>query len=194
LQAWWNDISGWNPGVKTPRTLRSLIKDYSNDYYLLLASPDYLLAIEQDLLAGFSSIEKQERLCIISSKDHNLPKVFFQNLVISNARLQSRLGGTRASLHPRVAALLLAGAKSWGFDPKRFKKHIASLVSRSPELRKYSRLRMSDDQVREFIRHKLNQSLTLSCTVLLRQLRNNGHACEQARFKGLYWQVKEGRL
>jgi hypothetical protein len=49
---------------------------------------------------------------------------------------------------------------------------------------------MEDDDVGAFVKAELTADASASCSVLLRRLRDGGRACEQARFKQIYWQTK----
>jgi hypothetical protein len=49
---------------------------------------------------------------------------------------------------------------------------------------------MEDDDVRAFVKAELAADASASCAVLLRRLRDSGRACEQARFKQIYWHTK----
>ena len=70
-------------------------------------------------------------------------------------------------------------------------KKLNRLVANSPTLRKYDRRPMDDEEVKRFIWKSLKLDPAVSCTSLLRTLRNSQRACEQKRFKGLYWSVKD---
>jgi hypothetical protein len=48
------------------------------------------------------------------------------------------------------------------------------------------RRRLSDEEVRRFIREQLAERPTLRQTRVLRLLRESGYSCEQARFKALF--------
>jgi len=49
---------------------------------------------------------------------------------------------------------------------------------------------MEDEDVKAFVKAELAADASASCAVLLRTLRDGGRACEQARFKQIYWQTK----
>ena len=52
------------------------------------------------------------------------------------------------------------------------------------------RQKMTDDDVRDFIRQALMRDPRAAQTKLLRSLRDTGRACEQARFKRLFIEVR----
>jgi hypothetical protein len=88
--------------------------------------------------------------------------------------------------------LILNKAAVWGLNAKVLNRKLSNMISRSPELPKFERERLSDAQVRGYIRQGLRKGPQPSCSSLLRALRDSGLACEQSRFKNLYWEVKEG--
>jgi hypothetical protein len=45
---------------------------------------------------------------------------------------------------------------------------------------------LTDSDVKAFVREHLNVDAPLSRIALLRELRGNGHSCEQARFSRLF--------
>jgi hypothetical protein len=155
-----------------------------------VASPPYLKAIEKDLLSAFEAISDPDRILVITSRNGGRTKLN-GNLIHSDARLQPALGGARVSLNARVAEMIIMNSGTWGLDASALAKKLNRLVANSPTLRKYDRQPMDDEEVKRFIWKSLKQNSTLSCTSLLRTLRNSQRACEQKRFKGLYWGVKD---
>jgi hypothetical protein len=94
-----------------------------------------------------------------------------------------------------VARRILENAEAWGFTVGSIRQHLLKLIEVSEAPVKFERARMNDEAVREFIREALGRTNRPSCSVLLRELRGNGRACEQSRFKTLYNEVKlEGTL
>jgi hypothetical protein len=192
-QAWWDALSEFpGPDGSDPRSLTSLVRKSRNAYFLIVASPDYLSAVERDLLGVSERMADPSKLIIISSRPDVADERLSDNLIPSDARLQARLGGARGSLNARVASLILNKAAVWGLNARALNRKLSNMISRSPELPKFERERLSDAQVRDFIRRDLRKVPQPSCSSLLRALRDGGLACEQSRFKNLYWEVKEG--
>jgi hypothetical protein len=101
------------------------------------------------------------------------------------------VGGARASLNARVASLVLKKIPTCGFNADALRNEIRAISARSPKLPAYGRTRTHDSEVKKFIRHRLSQSTAMSFSSLLREFRDSGRACEAARFKSLYYEVKE---
>ena len=192
-QAWWDALSDFpGPDTAEPRSLTNLVRRSRNAYFLIVASPDYLSAVGRDLLGVCERMADPSKLIIISSRSEVTDGRLSNNLVPSDARLQARLGGARGSLNARVASMILNKAAVWGLNAKALNRKLSDMISRSPELPRFERERLGDAQVRDFISRGLRQRPQPSCSSLLRSLRDGGLACEQSRFKNLYWEVKEG--
>ncbi len=193
LQKWWEALSAFpGPDTAEPRTLSALIQRSRNAHYLIVASKDYLAAIENDLLIATESIADLNKLVIITSRSEVGNEHLGHSLVPTDARLQARLGGTRGSLSARIASMILQNADAWGLGADVVIKRLRNLIARSPRLTKLERARIDDNQVRDFIRKGLRQRPQPSCSSLLRSLRDSELACEQSRFRKLYWEVREG--
>lgn len=192
-QAWWDALAEFpGPDASQPRSLTDLVQKSRNAHLLVVASPDYLSAVERDLLGVSEHMADPIQLIIISSRPDVTDERLSASLVPSDARLQARLGGARGSLNARVASLILNKSTDWGLNAEALNRRLSNMISRSPELPKFERERLSDAQVRDFIRRGLRKRPQPSCSSLLRSLRDGGLACEQSRFKSLYWEVKEG--
>lgn len=192
LQKWWDALSAFpGPDTAEPRTLSGLVQRSRSAHYLIIASKDYLEAIESDLLTATEFIADPNKLLIITSRSELGNEHLDYNLVPTDARLQTRLGGTRGSLSARIASMILQNADAWGLSADVVVRRLRNLIARSPKLPKFERERVCDEQVRDFIRKGLRQRPQPSCSLLLRSLRDSDLACEQSRFKNLYWEVKE---
>jgi hypothetical protein len=191
VQGWWNSLCSFsNPMIDGVRSFSTLVQRFSHDYFLIIASSDYILAIEQDLLNAISRLVDRRRLIIISSHAGVTGSSLNSYLIPSDARLQIHVGGALGALHARVAAMVLKNIKEWGFNAEVIRNKVEAIMSHSPPLPTYDRSPMTDCRVQNFIREALNQTPQASFTTLLRRLRDSGRACEQGRFKHLYNQVK----
>lgn len=192
LQGWWEALASSSCITgRGPRSLASLTKSVGRDYFLFVASPDYLLAVEDDLLRAVAKPFPQDRLLIVTSRNGQAENPLGQFIITSSARLQARVGGARTSLNARVASLVLKKVTNHGFNAEAIRKDIQTVTARSPKLLKYERTRMSDGEIKVFIRNRLKRLAQLSFSSLLREFRDSGRACEASRFKDLYYEVKE---
>lgn len=191
LQTWWDSLCRFAGGGKNePYSLTELLMNSKRSNFLLVASPHYLAAAEKDLQSGLSALASPERLMVVTSPSRAIKGPLREHIVFSSTRLQPSMGGSCMSLHARVASLILKKVNSWGFEAESVGKRIGELIKRTPQSPKLQHQRMTDDQVRKFVEINLKINPQLSCTALLKILRSEGLACEQSRFKGLYWEVR----
>lgn len=191
LQGWWKVLTDSRCARdKGSRSLTALAQSARHDYYLFVVSPDYLLAISDDLLNAVNQYLSSGRILIVSSGDGHDERLS-KFVITSRARLQARVGGARAALNARVASLVLKKILTCGFDAAALRKDIHAVASRSPKLPVYERTRTNDAEIKMFICGRLSQPVPASFSSLLREFRDGGRACEANRFKNLYYEVKE---
>ena len=179
---WWAALREWSGPVFGPRSLAQLAAVDREARLLLVLSRPYLNACRDDVLAAASIVASAGGLSIVSAgtkSDSQLEDL----LLPVDARLQHALGGTRRSLNVRVAEHLLAGGLT---THEEMKTSLERLLVSQPPVPRYERLVMTDRQVGGFIRQRLRIDRSVSCTRLLRELRESGHACEQRRFSALF--------
>jgi hypothetical protein len=176
-----------------PRSLAKLARTTPKAAFVIIASPDYLLALEEDLLSSLRVLPDPNQLIIVSSYSAALSQPLRDHIVPSVATLQSLVGGALGSLHARIALMILENAHKWELRADTLRKRLIKLAANSPQLRKYDRKRLSDTEVNEFVRQTLKRTPQPSCTAVLEELRNGGLACEQKRFKEIYWAAREVR-
>jgi hypothetical protein len=100
------------------------------------------------------------------------------------------LGGALMSLNIRVAREIFR--RGWPLTHPELAMRIRELCGDASYRRRPERERLTDEQVRKFVREALGTSPSLACSPLLAQLRRSHQlACEQKRFKRLYGEVVE---
>lgn len=193
LQNWWKALCNFTaPTINKSHSISNLFQTFDHDRFLFVMSPDYLTAMEQDLLTALPHLESRSEVIIVSSRYKSINPTLDKFLVPSDARLQARVGGARNALNARVASMILDNSREWGFSAESIRKQVETLIAHSPAQTKYDRSPMSDGAVKDFIRRALKRSPLSSYTSLLRELRSSGRACEQGRFKNLYREVSGG--
>jgi hypothetical protein len=189
---WWTRLSDMPGPIKgVPRTVADIVRNNPRAYVLIVASASYIAAMEDDLLAALQESRHPNRLLIVSTRGRFASSPLEAHLIPSEARLQSRLGGARSSLHARVAKKILEESRDWELSAELLKARYQRLVARCHELPRFDRCRMTDEEVRQFIRAETGRLPGVSCARLLRVLRDGGRACEQSRFKSLFSQVRK---
>jgi hypothetical protein len=181
-QDWWSAIAAWQgPTPGAARSLTALVADHPRDRVLLVLSQPYFAACGNDLRDAIT-IANDSMISIIAAGVTPQP-TFEAWQLPADARLQHHVGGTRGSLNVRIAADLFTTGLT---DHGAMSLHLRHRLTAAPDLPTYERRRLADDEVITFIRARRATDTNLSRTSLLRELRDGGMACEQARFADLF--------
>jgi hypothetical protein len=192
-QAWWASLTEWGgPVPGAVRSLEGLARRDPGAAMLVLGSPDYIRAVEKDLLGAADSFRKPERLVVVTSRGMKGGRLD-PHLIVSDVALQCRLGGARTSIHARVARLLLQSARNGEWTVRRLRSQYRAAQAEAPRVAIARRPRLSDQEICRFIIGKLSEDSSVSATGLLRRLRQAGWSCEQSRFKELVAGVRRGQ-
>lgn len=184
---WWAHL-GEMPGPLrgAPRTLARLVKRFPDACVLVTGSPDYISAMQDDLMSAISETPTPDRIVIVSRPGPFAKSVLRNHVVPSDARLQRSVGGARTSLHVRVAKKILEEISRWEFSARILRTHYGRVLASSAAAPTFDRERLTDEQVERFIRTEFYRTPGLSYTRALRALRDRGMACEQSRFKDIF--------
>ncbi len=190
-QLWWASMTQSNIVHSSgPRTIKEIVADSPNTPLLVIASENYLLALEKDLQASLLQLNDSDLLSVFSAGCKSLKRLT-GHLVPYDARMQHAVGGALRSLNMRVALMALVSCRRSRPTYSVFRKKLAYLMRAQPELTKFDRRPIADAEVRQFILRELNKDSAARHTPLLRKLRDNGRACEQKRFTRLFREVQE---
>lgn len=188
---WWEAMSRTDIVRSSgPRTIEEIAGDSPNVPLIVIASENYLLAIENDLQAALSQLNESDLLSIFSAGCKSLNGLA-DHLVPYDARMQHAVGGALRSLNMRVALMALASCRRSPPKYSVLRRKLARLMHVQPELTKFERHPMADSDVRSYILQELRKDSAACHTPLLRKLRDSGQACEQKRFARLFREVRE---
>ena len=184
---WWCYLSQWDgPVPGTPRTLEELATQNPDAAWLVLMSPTYLEALSEDLLAARAQMTRPERLLVVSGTPGPGNLGLVRHWIPALEVCRGPLGGGCSSLNARVAGHLAAlySPEQWSSDiiQPQMNLWMASL----PPLDRPARRSITDREALAFIRKRRREESTTSHSALLRELRDQGLACEQKRFRGLF--------
>ena len=181
-QDWWSALADWEgPTPGAARSLTSLVSDHPRDRILLVLSEPYFAACGVDLRAAIATA-KDSMISIIAAGVTPQP-TFAAWQLPADARLQNHVGGSLGSLNVRIAADVLAtGIVDHGAMSRYLRRRLAA----APDRPTYERHRLADDEVITFICGRRATNKNRSRTSLLRELRDEGMACEQSRFADLF--------
>jgi hypothetical protein len=192
-QAWWRLLSMWKgPREHSgPRTLAGFAERAPSCSILVIASPEYVTAMSNDLKRATQTLQDPQRLAIVSSAS-GFPAELKAHLVPSVAALRSRLGGPLGSLHARTARRLLEvcwpplNAGALAAKTRRWARE-------APVQRVPTRMQRTDAEVRSFLRRRIRALDHPSFSKLLREYRDSGSKCEHDRFRSLFDEVTKQR-
>lgn len=188
--AWWDAIAEWEgPLAGTSRHLVDIAKQAPADLLVVTVSEPYLRALTPDLLAARSRLSSPRRLLVLcggAPAEHPLA----DNLVRWDSRVQI-VDGALASMNARVARRLLQDVQPRRLTLAAARERVASWATTAPSRSRPERQRVSDEEVREFIRDHMKTCPSLSPSALHREFRDSGLACERVRFLSLLQAISE---
>ena len=191
-EIWWRLQTEWPvPEPATPRSITDLAVVNPACPLLVVASRDYMEGIRSDCTTARDKLETPDLLTIVSSGSRDLTGLS-ENLLPSHVSLRQLVGGSIRALNIRLARRLIAEADYQELRAPLLTRKCSSLMAQTPQLPAISRDRISDDDVRNFIRETLEQHRMTGHTALLRRLRDSGRACSQNRFARIFDSVVEG--
>jgi hypothetical protein len=191
---WWESLKTWrHESGKTPSSLTDLALSSPDTPLLVAVSAEYFQALASDLLSARNALSDPDLLIIVSTGAKNAGKLA-PNLLPTDARIEHLLGGVRSSLNARIVRYILDEISKEDLRASRLSPIIQRLLDEQPPIRTFDRAKMDDDSVLKFIRQKLAIMPEASFSILLRELRKNGQACEHKRFRGLFRSVIQSQL
>jgi hypothetical protein len=184
---WWSRLIEWNSSKKRgPASIEQLATKHPNTPIVAAISPNYLRAAQEDLCAAREALSDPTLLIIISTgtKSH---KRLADNLIPVDARFQHVVGGSRTSLNARITQWILSNTKHDQLRADKVSRKVSRLLTKQPNIPTYNRDIMSDKEVGKFIRKHLKTHARPSHSRFLTMLREEGKACEQKRFRQIYF-------
>lgn len=187
---WWASLTTSPARVLPlgPRSLQKVAAKYSSSPLIIAASPEYIDAMADDIVAASARLNTPNLLSVLC-RAGGAPTELEPFAVILNANLASELGGALTSLNARVVRWLVSFGTADLNRPtvKRYVRKLAERCTARPVLK---RAKLTDAEIGQLIQKKL-EALHRSRSALLRVLREEGYAVEQARFGRIYNEVVE---
>lgn len=188
-QYWWRRLAERTRPDQVPSTLAALAASDRRATLIVALSGSYVRAIRRDLEVAATELLDPCQLLLVSG---GTPGASFNRLQVPvDARFQHTLGGTRMSLNVRVAKRIVELAPEHGWDGRMVRQLMAAELEQHPEIVRYERHKLSDEEVVAFIEESLANEPTASRSSLLRRLRDLDMACEQKRFGQLFDQTTQ---
>ncbi len=185
-QSWWAALAAWSGPSENDRPRRlSELAAMPGVSVLVCAGPDYLEAVAEDLALASTHLGT-ERLLIVGSTAP--PAGLSESWLRIPGQLRLRLGGSMSSTGVRAARAVVEELASTGpIHARPARELVASWLASTDALPRFERKRLSDQEVEDWIlADAVEHPETANKSTALRRLRDEGRACEQARFGRLY--------
>ncbi len=187
---WWDALThAAILGHRRPRRLINLTKGDSSARVMVCVGRSYLDAVAVDLAALVERLADPRQVMVFAS---GAPLVGLnESWVKVPGKIRLALGGSSSSTNPRVAMAVLAELGESPPNTDRARSIVGALAATVGELPSFDRRRHRDKDVSEWILDYLTDAPNGNKTRALRRFRDEGNACEQARFGRLFDEARE---
>ena len=187
---WWDGLTHAAVlGHHRPLRLVDLAEHETNASVMVCIGRSYLDAVAVDLAALVERLGDPERVMVFAS---GRPLAGLEGCWITvPGSLRLTLGGSRSSTSPRAAMAVLAELGTSPPTAEKARTIVDTLAATAGELPSFDRRRQCDDAILEWILDYLAEAPNGSRTAALRRFRDEGNACEQARFGRLFDDARE---
>ena len=189
---WWDELTRAEALHRDgPRRLVDLEQVGSASSLMVCVGRGYLDAVASDLIALIEHLGDSERVMIFASGEPlaGLEKCW----VAVSGSLRLLLGGSLSSTNLRAAQAVLAKHGNLAPNVDEARSIVATLTAMAGGLPYFQRRRQRDDVILDWIQDHLVKVPSATKTASLRRFRDEGNACEQARFGRLFDYAREMR-
>ncbi len=129
LREWWNALSAYaGPDPGAPRRIAALAASDPEGAIVVVASPDYVRAMQADLLEARALLVDPTRLVVISNRAKLMGGLLHDHLVPVDRRATAVVGGSLHGLNARVALGVLRRLGPARLDVGRLREIYAAMV------------------------------------------------------------------
>lgn len=169
------------------------MKKNKKDYYIICGSPDYINAIELDIINGIEYlIDAKKQLLIVTSKKINdrLTAYLFK----TNQNMALWLGCNMLMLNISVAKYIVKEFTSKQLNDLNELSHkLIEELKELPEREVKKGIRRTPEEVKFFILKLMEQNPSISATHALREFRDSGNSFEEKRFRAEFKALREAK-
>ena len=187
---WWETLTRAEVlGHRSPQHLVDLAEHGSDRSVIVCIGRSYLDAVAVDLTALVKRLDDPERMMIFAA---GAPPAGLEECWITvPGSLRLTLGGSLASTNLRAAVAVLTELGTLPPNAAKARSIVGALATTAGKLPTFDRRRQCDDLVSDWIVNHLADAPNVSKTAALRRFRDEGNACEQARFGRLFDNARE---
>lgn len=184
-QQWWDGLTRAAVlGHHRPGRLVDLAEQEPDASVMVCTGRSYLDAVAGDLTALVERLGDPERVMVFAS---GAPLAGLERCWVTvPGNLRLTLGGSLSSTSPRAAMAVLAELGTSPPSADRARSIVGKLAAATGALPSFDRRRQGDDMILEWILDYLAEVPNGNKTAALRRFRDEGNACEQARFGRLF--------
>lgn len=169
------------------------MKKKKNDYYIICGSPDYINAIELDVINGLEYlVDAKKQLLIITSKKINSRLTGY--LFNTSQNMAQWLGCNMLMLNISVAKYIVNEFTSKRLNNlNELSEKLVEELKELPEREVKKGIRRSPEEVNSFILKLMEQNPGISATHALRIFRESGNSFEEKRFRAEFKAMIEAK-
>jgi len=193
-RTWWKEVTNRSYfKCKHPTSIVELMKENKKDFYIICGSPEYINAIELDIINGLGYlVDAKKQLLIITSKKINerLGTYLFK----TNKNMAQWLRCNMLMLNISVAKYIVSRFKSKQLnDLNELSINLLDEFKELPEREVKKGIRRNPEEVKSFILKLMQQKPELSATQALREFRDSGNSFEEKRFRAEFKALMEAK-
>lgn len=183
-RTWWKEITNKSFfKSQHPTSLKELMENNKKDFFIICGSPDYINAIELDVINGLEYlVDAKKQLLIITSKKIN--DKLMDYLFKTNKKMAQWLSCNMLMLNISMAKFIINEFTSKTLDSlSELSMHLTDELKNLPECEVRKGIRRNSDEVKAFILELIQRNPGVSATNALREFRDSGNSFEEKRFR-----------
>ncbi len=186
-KVWWQEIADRSFFKSAhPTSLADLMKEKPRDYFVICGSPDYINAIESDLLSGLNHLEAPKKQLIIITSKKTIPSLG-EYFLTSNSNIAGWFKCNMLMLNIMLAQHFIKTFTHNAHDDFSAVAQLLSAQFQSLPAKEATRgIKRNGEDVQAYILTLLQQQPLISATQALRTFRDAGNAFEEKRFRALF--------
>lgn len=187
---WWDELTNTEVLLRnSPRRLVDLGQVGPSTSVMVCVGRDYLDAVATDLTTLAECLGDPQRVMVFAS---GKPLTGLEKCWVSvSGSLRLLLGGSLLSTNLRAARTVLTKVDNLDLNVDEARSIVGTLRATAGGLPYFQRRRQRDDVISNWIHGHLVKCPNASKTAALRRYRDEGNACEQARFGRLFDYARE---
>ncbi|MGA7588449.1 MAG: hypothetical protein WCB03_20820 [Rouxiella badensis] len=194
-RTWWKEITERSPLKSNHATsITMLMKEKPWEYFIICGSPDYINAIELDIINGLEYLKSpRKQLLIITSKKIN--NRLGDYLLKSDIRMAEFLKCNMLMLNISLAKYFISHFNDGSKEDFSIVAHeISNQLNTLPERKVIKGIKRNPEEVEKYILVLLQQQPEISATKALRSFRDSGNSFEEKRFRMLFQSVSASNV